>query len=178
MPCVAIDLHDLEHGSVLLKRSHGYARKLRKVHSFTFEEATAGTLDEFSEALERLHQKRWGEEGYQGALSSASDRSFHREAARRFLEAKMLMFYGIRMGGKLIATIYGYRVRGRIYSYLSGFDPEYARQSVGAISIGYAVERAMQSGCRAFDFLQGQEPYKYTWGAHDVPCFARRILKM
>ena len=42
------------------------------------------------------------------------------------------------MGGKFIAAIYGYRVRDRIYSYLSGFDPEYARQSVGAISIGYA----------------------------------------
>jgi CelD/BcsL family acetyltransferase involved in cellulose biosynthesis len=178
VPCVAIDLHNLGHGGVLLKRSHGYARKLQKVHRFTFEEATAGTLDDFSEALERLHQERWHEEGYQGALSSARDRSFHREVGRRFLEAKMLMFYGIRMGGKLIAAIYGYRVRGRIYSYLSGFDPEYARNSVGAISIGYAVERAMQSGCHAFDFLQGQEPYKYTWGARDVPCFARRILKM
>ena len=178
VPCVAIDLHDPGHGSVLLKRSHGYARKLQKVHSFTFEEATEGTLDEFSEALERLHQERWHEEGYQGALSSASDRSFHREVARRFLEAKMLMFYGIRMGGKLIAAIYGYRVRDRIYSYLSGFDPEYARQSVGAISIGYALEGAMQSGCYAFDFLQGQEPYKYTWGARDVPCLARRIFKM
>jgi CelD/BcsL family acetyltransferase involved in cellulose biosynthesis len=49
---------------------------------------------------------------------------------------------------------------------------------VGAISIGYAVERAMQSGCHAFDFLQGQEPYKYTWGARDVPCLARSIFKM
>jgi CelD/BcsL family acetyltransferase involved in cellulose biosynthesis len=178
VPCVAIDLDDPGHGSVLLKRSHGYARKLQKLHSFSFEEATAGTLDEFSEALELLHQERWQEEGYQGALSSARDRCFHREVARRFLEVKMLMFYGIRMGGKLIAAIYGYRVRDRIYSYLSGFDPEYARKSVGAISIGYAVDRAMQSGCRAFDFLQGQEPYKYTWGARDVPCFARRILKM
>jgi len=88
-----------------------------------------GRLDEFSEALERLHQERWHEEGYQGALSSGRDRSFHREVAGRFLAAKMLMFYGIRMGSKLIAAIYGYRVRDRIYSYLSGFDPEYARQS-------------------------------------------------
>jgi CelD/BcsL family acetyltransferase involved in cellulose biosynthesis len=89
----------------------------------------------------------------------------------------MLMLYGIRIGANLIAVIYGYRVCDRIYSYLSGFDPEYARKSVGAISIGYAVERAMRSGCHAFDFLQGQEAYKYTWGARDQACFARRILK-
>jgi CelD/BcsL family acetyltransferase involved in cellulose biosynthesis len=177
VPCVAMDLHDPGHGEVLLRRSKTYARKLQKAHSFTFEEATSDTLDAFSEALERLHQQRWQEEGYEGALRSARDRSFHREVARRFLRVKMLMFYGIRMGEDLIAVIYGYRVCDRIYSYLSGFDPEYARKSVGAISIGYAVERAMQSGCHAFDFLQGQEPYKYTWGARDLPCHARRILK-
>jgi CelD/BcsL family acetyltransferase involved in cellulose biosynthesis len=177
VPCVAIDLHDPGHGEVLLRRSKTYARKLQKVHRFTFEEATADTLDEFSQALERLHQQRWQEEGYEGALRSARDRSFHREVARRFLQAKMLMLCGIRMGANLIAVIYGYRVCDRIYSYLSGFDPEYARKSVGAISIGYAVERAMQGGCHAFDFLQGQEAYKYTWGARDLPCYAKRILK-
>ena len=177
VPCLAIDLHDLEHGSVMLRRSKTYARKLQGLQSFTFEEATANTLDEFSEALERLHQERWQEEGYQGALSAPRDRSFHREVARRYFERKMLMFYGIRLGGKLIAVIYGYRMCDRIYSYLSGFDPEYARKSVGAISIGYAVERAIQGGCAAFDFLQGQEPYKYTWGARDQACFVRRILK-
>lgn len=177
VPCVAMDLHDLRHGEVLLRRSKTYARKLQKVHSFSFEEATADTLWEFSEALERLHQRRWQEEGDEGALRNARDRTFHREVARRFLQARMLMLYGIRMGADLIAVIYGYRVCGRIYSYLSGFDPEYARKSVGAISIGYAVERAMQNGCHAFDFLQGQEAYKYTWGGRDLPCYARRIVK-
>jgi CelD/BcsL family acetyltransferase involved in cellulose biosynthesis len=177
VPCVAIDLRDLGHGSVMLRRSQSYARKLQGVHRYCFEEASAATLDEFSDALERLHQQRWREEGCRGALSTARDRSFHRLVARRFLNAGRLMFYGIRMAGTLIAVIYGYRVRDRVYSYLSGFDLEYARKSVGAISIGYAVERAMRSGCHAFDFLQGQEAYKYTWGARDQACFARRILK-
>jgi len=69
-------------------------------------------------------------------------------------------------------------VSGRIYSYLSGFDPEYAQKSVGSIIIGHAVQRAIDNGQEAFDFLQGHEPYKYTWGARDVPCFARTILKL
>jgi CelD/BcsL family acetyltransferase involved in cellulose biosynthesis len=84
--------------------------------------------------------------------------------ARRFLNSGMLMFYGIRMAGKLIAVIYGYRVRDRVYSYLSGFDLEYARKSVGAITIGHAMQRAIDSGCQAFDFLQGNEKYKYSLG--------------
>ena len=89
----------------------------------------------------------------------------------------MLMFYGIRMAGRLIAMIYGYRVRDRVYSYLSGFSLEYARKSVGAITVGYAVQRAIDSGCQTFDFLQGRENYKYTWGGRDQACCVRRIVK-
>jgi hypothetical protein len=36
------------------------------------------------------------------------------------------------MAGKLIAVIYGYRVHDGIYSHLSGFDPAFARKSVGS----------------------------------------------
>ncbi len=177
VPCVAIDLHDLRHGSVMLRRSQSYARKLQGVHRYSFEEASAATLYEFSDALERLHQQRWREEGCRGALSTARDRSFHRMVARRFLNAGMLMFYGVRMARRLIAVIYGYRVRNGVYSYLSGFDLEYARKSVGAITIGYAVQRAIDSGCHAFDFLQGKENYKYTWGGRDQACLVKRIMK-
>jgi len=177
VPCVAIDLQDLGHGSVMLRRSQSYARKLQGLHKHSFEEASAANLDEFSDALERLHQQRWRQEGCRGALSTARDHSFHRMVARRFLNAGMLMFYGIRMAGRLIAVIYGFRVRDAVYSYLSGFDLEYARKSVGAITIGYAVQRAIESGCQAFDLLQGKEKYKYTWGARDQACFVRRIMK-
>lgn len=177
VPCVAIDLHHPAHGEVLLRRSRKYARKLQNVHPYRFEEATSETLPEFSEALERLHQQRRRQEHCRGALSNPLDRSFHREVARRFLNARTLMFCGIRMAGKLVAVIYGFGVCNRVYSYLSGFDTEYARKSVGAISIGYAVDRAMERRYDAFDFLQGREPYKYTWGARDIPCLARTIVK-
>ena len=176
-PCVAIDLHDLGHGAVLLRRSRNYAGRLRRVHPYSVEEASAENLEEFSQALERLHQQRWRAEGCRGVLSCRRDRSFHRAVASRFLNARRLMFYGIRMAGKLIAVIYGFRACDRIYSYLSGFDPEYAQKSVGSITIGHAMQRAIESGYKAFDFLQGQEPYKYTWGAKDLPCFARTIHK-
>jgi CelD/BcsL family acetyltransferase involved in cellulose biosynthesis len=32
----------------------------------------------------------------------------------------------------------------------------------------------MSSGCERFDFLRGNEPYKYEWGAVDEP--VERIL--
>jgi CelD/BcsL family acetyltransferase involved in cellulose biosynthesis len=31
------------------------------------------------------------------------------------------------------------------------------------------ISRALAEGVRQFDFLRGDEPYKYEWGAHDEP---------
>ena len=36
------------------------------------------------------------------------------------------------------------------------------------------VERALALGLRRLDFLRGDEPYKYEWGAVDEPI--RRLL--
>lgn len=36
------------------------------------------------------------------------------------------------------------------------------------------VERAIERGLRTVDFLRGDEPYKYEWGAADEPI--QRIL--
>jgi CelD/BcsL family acetyltransferase involved in cellulose biosynthesis len=55
--------------------------------------------------------------------------------------------------------------RGRAYAYISGFDPEWARYSLGTLLIAFAIERAIDEGCREFDFLRGREQYKYGWGA-------------
>ena len=35
------------------------------------------------------------------------------------------------------------------------------------ILTAHAIEQAIAEGCREIDFLRGQEPYKYGWGAVD-----------
>jgi CelD/BcsL family acetyltransferase involved in cellulose biosynthesis len=63
----------------------------------------------------------------------------------------------------------------RVYLYISGFDPALDRLSPGMLLVGHALEQAVNEGFATLDFLRGQEPYKYFWGAADAPIF-RRIL--
>jgi CelD/BcsL family acetyltransferase involved in cellulose biosynthesis len=35
------------------------------------------------------------------------------------------------------------------------------------VLLSYAIQYAIASGCRVFDFMQGGEEYKYRFGAHD-----------
>lgn len=59
------------------------------------------------------------------------------------------------------------RASGRAYGYLSGFDPAYAFESPGTILLDHAIREAAREGCSEFNFLRGQEPYKYAWRAKD-----------
>ena len=60
--------------------------------------------------------------------------------------------------------------------YMSGFDPRWSRSSTGLITIFAAMRQAAREHAQQFDFLRGNEAYKYHLGATDQPTF-RRILR-
>ena len=48
--------------------------------------------------------------------------------------------------------------------YNSGFHPEAAALSPGLVLLAYVVRDAIGRGRRRFDFLRGEERYKYEFG--------------
>lgn len=135
------------------------------------ENVSPQTLDEYVDALFRLHSARWSDRGEPGVLADPVLQAFHRRAAAGLLATGRLLLCGLRREGSLAAVIYGFQGHGRIWTYLSGFDPAAARLSPGTVALGLALERAARAGCREADFLRGGEPYKYAWGARDRPTF-------
>lgn len=51
--------------------------------------------------------------------------------------------------------------------YNSGYDPEYSALSVGLLNKALCIREAIESGKRRFDFLRGDERYKYNLGGKD-----------
>lgn len=56
-----------------------------------------------------------------------------------------------------------------IYLYNSAYDPAYSSLSVSLLLEVYDIQDAIKNGKRRFDFLSGNEPYKYDLGGQDVP---------
>ena len=56
----------------------------------------------------------------------------------------------------------------------NGVDPDARELSPGVVMVTRYIERAIAAGKRRLDFLRGDEPYKYVWGAVDEPI--QRIL--
>jgi CelD/BcsL family acetyltransferase involved in cellulose biosynthesis len=53
--------------------------------------------------------------------------------------------------------------RGIFYFYQSSFDAAYTQSSVGLISMGLAIRRAIDEGAEEYDLLHGSEAYKSHW---------------
>lgn len=110
-----------------------------------------------------LHNRRWGERGRAGAFCSPALLAFHDELSRLALELGWLRLYVLRLDGQPAAALYGFVYNDTFYFYQSGFDPAFRRHSVGLVAMGLAIKCAIEEGVKTYDFLRGDEAYKFLW---------------
>ena len=72
-----------------------------------------------------------------------------------------------RHGDAVAGILYGFQWRDTFAAYQWGWDPRWARHSMGSVLTYQAIRLAAERGARTFDFLRGAEPYKYRFGAVD-----------
>ncbi|MBV9523571.1 MAG: GNAT family N-acetyltransferase [Alphaproteobacteria bacterium] len=137
------------------------------------EAADAAASRSFFETLADLHALRWRRENEAGVLADAAVQRFHRMAVPGLAAAGLLRMFRLRLDGHPAAAYYGLVGKGRHYAYLTGFDPAFARQSVGVVLLGHAITQAMRENLVAFDMLRGREAYKYAWGGVDHLTYCR-----
>ena len=109
-----------------------------------------------------LHDRRFGGRGG-SSLSAERARSFHLDFAKAALEEGWLRLWFLELDGHPAAAWYGWRLGDRYSYYNSGFDPEFASLSPGLVLISAVIESAFEEGAGEFDFLLGQESYKYRF---------------
>jgi CelD/BcsL family acetyltransferase involved in cellulose biosynthesis len=164
----------------MLQNLHYYRRRAERVGALRFECATPETLQSLFDAHVQLHRARWSKRAEPGVLDRESVQAAHRASLPQLFALGVLRLYALRLDGRIIATLQGFidpptAQERRFYYYLGGFDPELERLSPGTLLIGHAVQRAIEERCTIFDFLRGEEAYKYLWGAHDSATRRRRL---
>ncbi len=132
-----------------------------------FYTAAASNVESVMMELFRLHAARWSERSQPGVLASERLQQFHLEAAEGLARRGLLRLNAIRLGGAIIAAQHNLWRNGRLYYYVSGFDPAQARYSPGAALLAWSIRSAIAEGAAELDFLREREEHKYQWGARD-----------
>lgn len=95
-------------------------------------------------------------------------RRFFGAMAQRMQEAGYLRLCFLTLNGEKTAALLGFEYDGRYLLYNSGYDPDaYAQFSPGWVLLAYTIQYAIAVGCHVFDFMQGDEGYKYRFGSQD-----------
>jgi CelD/BcsL family acetyltransferase involved in cellulose biosynthesis len=155
---------------------HEIRRKVRRAEAagdveLVESEDRLGDLQDFIE----LHQAKWGD-------ASLFPPTRGGDQSRVFL-SRMLELLGpdttapvgtahltfLTIGGKRVAASIHFETRDSFLYYNAGVSPEAKALSVGVVMVERLVTRALERGLRRFDFLRGDESYKYEWGAVDEP---------
>jgi len=113
-----------------------------------------------------LHDRRFAEGGG-SSLSAERARSFHLDFAKAAMEQGWLRLWFLELDGSPAAAWYGWRLGDRYSYYNSGFDPEHASLSPGLVLISAVIESAFEEGATEFDFLLGEESYKYRFAERE-----------
>jgi CelD/BcsL family acetyltransferase involved in cellulose biosynthesis len=153
------------------KQRHEIRRKIRRAEAvgevrLTDSAVPPADLEQFID----LHQKRWGDDGLFAATPGGeASRLFFRRLFEEFGADGALRLTFLTVGERRIgAGIHFEDENGYLY-YNAGVDPGARDLSPGVLMVARYIERALAEGRRRLDFLRGDEPYKYEWGAIDEP---------
>lgn len=155
-------------GKNMREQIRRYPRRLEK--EFSVEYALAQSPAEIETALNdlfRLHGARWRARGQTGVLATPRRQQFHRALCQAFARRNWLRLWTLRCNGQAVCVLLNYFYNGKYYFFIGGFDPEYARWSVGVCLFSKIFQHAIGEGATHFDFLKGEEEYKYRYGAQN-----------
>jgi len=118
---------------------------------------------EAMDVLVDLHNRRWRERGGSASFATAERRAFYDDVSRLALERGWLRLFVLRLDGQPAAALHGYRYGDTFSFYQAGFEPDFARYSVGLVTMGLTIKSAIDDGAGEYDLLHGDEAYKSLW---------------
>lgn len=142
------------------KRLRYVMRRVERVANYRVSESGSDDGDELIETALGLWRQRWPEIADE-TLGSV------RAILSRCDESGSLRVRVLWCGSEPMAAVIGLldHDHGAFSYYCGGYSEKFGRFSPGRVVVAHAVRQAIEAGCRVFDFLRGDEPYKRAFGA-------------
>lgn len=160
------------------KQRHEIRRKIRRAEES--ERNVRWFITSQPEALERDIQELFrlmelDEEKH--AFLTPTMRQQMETCIRTSFEQGYLQLAFLEVDGKNACVYLNFDLDNKIWVYNSGYDREFNDLSVGWVLLGYLIEHAIELGRKEFDFMRGDEEYKYKFGAINRPVMRLSITK-
>ncbi|MFC2014845.1 GNAT family N-acetyltransferase [Chloroflexota bacterium] len=151
------------------KQRHEVRRKLRRLPEagkaeFRVVEDRAGIENVMDTFLRMFIESRSDKASYM----TDQKESFFRALADTLTESRLLRLGILELDTIPTAMIMYFNYNDCIYLYNSGYEPKYDSLSVGLLSKVLSIRESIQEGKKKYDFLKGNEAYKYHLGGKEI----------
>ena len=164
-----------EYLAMLRKKDrHELRRKLRRLEAagaVTHVELT--TPNDVGAAMGdfmRLHRMSMPDKA---EFMTTEREEFFRDAAGCLAAEGMTCLRFLELDGERVAASLSFICGGVKYLYNSGYNPAHSHLAVGLLNHAYNIQRSIEQGLKVFDFMRGDESYKYHLGGQD-----RRLFRL
>lgn len=149
------------------KQRHELRRKRRRAEENGVVFSSIDTMDGIAAGIEKFLELMAVSTPQKASfLEEPGHREFFREIGHAMLaEGRLVLLFAL-FNGEPAATMWQFHFQDRMMLYNSGLNPSaFAALSPGIVLLTYSIEDAISRGCRSYDFLQGDEEYKFRMGA-------------
>lgn len=179
--CVAIDLPaswdsyvEEKLGSNTRQKLRRFLRKVEGSQEYRIANADETTIARDVEILLQLWRQKWGDR--------KGDRlpvilNHSRKVMLNNFESGSLFMPVLWQGEKPIGAlaIFVDPVKKAMLFFMAARDESVINLPVGLVLHGYSIRHAIEHGFRTYDFLRGDEPYKYAFGVSESSIYCGQL---
>jgi CelD/BcsL family acetyltransferase involved in cellulose biosynthesis len=154
------------------KQRHEIRRKIRRASGSTDWYIVGPDHDLDAEIEKFLVLMAASSEEKAAFLQDEAHVTFFKNMVPRIMEAGWLQLIFLTADGEPAAAYLNFDRNNRIMVYNSGQNIEqFGALSAGIVLLAHAIRHAIEAGRDEFDFLRGDETYKYQMGGQDTTVF-------
>jgi len=152
------------------KQRHELKRKLRRleeegeINYRSSSEASPQDIDTFLKLFRESREDK-------AEFMTPEREAFFRDITKTMTHRKIFRLGLLEVNSRPAASTIAFEYKNNVYLYNSGYDPQYAWLSVGVLSKALSIKDSIERGKKKYDFLKGDEQYKYHLGGHELPIY-------
>jgi CelD/BcsL family acetyltransferase involved in cellulose biosynthesis len=160
------------------KQRHEIRRKLRRIAEAPTRWYTIDAADALEQAIADFIELHKRSRPDKHLFMDARMSGFFNQMARRLFARGWLQLSFLEIAGARAAAIMNFVYRNEILVYNSGYDPvQYGAYSPGIVLFALSIQDAIAAQRARYDFLRGNEEYKYRLGARDTQVMELHIQR-
>lgn len=152
-------------------------RRLNKIGNLTVEDVKYEEIEICLNNFFSMHKQRHANERITSIFENKKNRDFIAGLSKKLAKKKWLHFSKLTLNDEILSMHLGFLFNNWFYYYLPVYNEKYSKYSSGKLLLLELIKRSFDENHACFDFMAGNEKYKYLYADNEQKLINVKVLK-